>query len=68
MFFTELIELEKTLEMKSYIWEKLFSEKTHKNDGKFLLPREWMRLLKKKNKNKKKTKKNRSQPIFLYCF
>ena len=40
--------------MKSYIWEKLFSEKTHKKDGKFLLPREWTRLLKKnKNKNKK---------------
>ena len=47
-FFTELIESQKTLEMESDVWEKLFSEKTKKKDGKFLLPREWARVFSKK--------------------
>ena len=39
-FFTEVIESGKTLQMEPDIWEKLFSEKTKKKDGKFLLSRE----------------------------
>ena len=34
--------------MEPDIWEKLFSEKTMKKDGKFLLPREWTRVFSKK--------------------
>ena len=47
-FFTEVIESEKTLEMEPDIWEKLFSEKTKKKDGKFFLPREQTRVFSKK--------------------
>ena len=43
-FFTEVIESGKTLQMEPDIWEKLFSEKTKKKDGKFLLPRKWTRI------------------------
>ena len=43
-FFKEVIESEKTLEMEPDIWEKLFSKKSKKKDGKFLLPREWTRV------------------------
>ena len=38
----------KTLEMEPDVWGKLFSEKTKKKDGKFLLPREWTRVFSKK--------------------
>ena len=48
VFFTEVIESRKTLEMEPDVWEKLFSKKTKKNDGKFLLPREWTRVFSKK--------------------
>ena len=47
-FFTEVIESEKILEMEPDIWEKLFSEKTKKKYGKFLLPRERTRVFSKK--------------------
>ena len=59
-FFTEVIESDKTLEIEPNIWEKLFSEKAKKKDGKFLLLREWTRIFSKK--------KFRSQPILSYCF
>ena len=34
--------------MEADIWEKLFSEKTKKKDGKSLLPGEWTRVFSKK--------------------
>ena len=43
-----MIESEKTLEMEPNIWEKLFSEKAKKKDGKILLLREWTRVFSKK--------------------
>ena len=43
VFFTEVIA-QKTLEMKPHFWENLFSEKTKKKDGKFLLQRELARV------------------------
>ena len=48
-FFTEVTESDKTLEIEPNIWEKLFSEKAKKKDGKFLLLREWTRIFSKKN-------------------